>query len=310
MSEQPQYQEPEILKPVFKTRAAYLLIAPAFIVFALFIFAPIAWMILTSFTEYNPITETAKETGFIHYRTLLTSPPMWRAILNMTYFSLIYIPVTMAVSWLLASLFRNRVAGSSILKGIFCAPYIIPAVAVALIWRSALMPVTGTLDKVLSLYGIIHPADWSGWLGEAYFAMPSLAIMCAWRDAGFLTLIMLAAMSRVPRESYELALLDGADRWQTFKSVTYPACRQALLLSFVLLVVNTQNLFQEIFVMTEDGGPANWTVNIPFLIYRNSFVNYAWGQAAAISTIFFVMSLVIIYVLDRTMSRRFNEGAG
>ena len=301
-----QYTEPELLRPKTRVRESYLFVAPALAVIVAFSIIPIIWVLAVSLERFNPMTATAQWAGLRSYLDVLESPAVWRAVLNTGYFGIFYIPLTLAGSWLLALLLERPVRGRPILQAIFCAPAVMPVVGMALVWRAAYEPMSGSIDRMLYLIGIDHSLSWSGWLGEPYLAMPSIALMCVWRDLGWFSLLFLAALSRAPRDSYDLADLDGAGAWDKFLHIKLPACAGAITLSIILLVINTQNLFQEIFVMSEDGGPANWTLNVPFLVYRRVYTDYDWGHAAALSTVILAMSIIFVLILNRMIKRRLN----
>lgn len=299
------YVEPEIVRLKPRRREAFLFLAPALVLLGVFFLYPVVWLVSVSLTEYDPVTSSARTVGAVYYRELLTSPGLWRCILNMAYFSVVYVPLTLAGAALLAWLLDRRVLGSGALRALFAAPAVVPVVGAALIWRAAYEPFGGSLDRLLSQLGYEHGAGWAGWLAQPYLVTPCIALMCVWRDAGLLALIFASALARIPRETYELAQTDGATRWQTFRHVTLPLCSGTATLALVLLVINVQNVFQEIYVMTEDGGPANWSLNIPFLVYRSaSYLTHEWGHAAALSVILFAVTVIIILIQNRMLSRR------
>lgn len=302
------YAEPELLAARHPHHEAYVLLAPALLFLGLFFLYPVLWLAVVSTAKYNPVTSTARSTALGHYSVVLSSPALWRSILNTAYFSVVYVPLTLLSAGALAMLLNRRIVGRPLLKAVFCAPAVVPVVGAALIWRAAYMPVTGSVDRILFILGHDHSGAWAGWLGEPYLAMPCIALMCVWRDAGLFALILLAALGRIPRETYEMAHIDGASRRQAFTSVTLPMCLGTLGLCLVMLVINVQNVFQEIYVMTEDGGPANWTVNISFLVYRRAYgyVDPRWGEAAALSVVLFAVTVVLILIQNRILNRRLD----
>lgn len=300
------YTEPELMTARHRHTRAYLFLAPALLFLAVFFAYPVVWMLRVSVSEYQPATGAARTVAFSYYADVLSSASTWRSILNTVYFAAIYIPLTLALAGVIALLLKRCMRSCSALKVAFCAPYVIPVAAAALIWRAAYQPNGGAIDRTLHLFGYAHDSGWAGWLAEPYLAMPCIALMCVWRDAGLFALILLAALARVPKAAIELAESDGATKWQTFKYVTVPMCLGTIGLCTIMLIINVQNVFQEIYVMTEDGGPANWTVNIPFLVYHNAYVDYDWGHATALSSVLFAVVVVLILVQNRLLNRRLN----
>lgn len=304
MSEQ--YTEPELLRAKTRDRGAFLFLAPALLFLAIFFVYPVLWIATVSTTHYDPVTATSRGLTLAHYRDVLASPAAWRSILNTAYFSVVYIPFTLLAASLVAWLLVRQVRAKSFLRAVFCSPCVIPTVAAALIWRAAYTPFTGSIDRVLQIMGFEHGPGWAGWLGEPYLAMPCIALVCVWRDTGFFAIILLSALARVPKESYELAQMDGATKRQQFAHVTLPMCCGTLGLCLIMLLINVQGVFQEIYVMTEDGGPANWTLNISFLVYRKAYLDRDWSQAAALSMVLFAVTVVVILIQNRILNRRLD----
>ena len=300
------YTEPELITARRRHIGAYLFLAPALLFLAVFFAYPVLWMFRVSVSEYQPTTGSARTVALSYYADVLSSASTWRSILNTVYFASIYIPLTLALAGAIAFLLNRCVRSRAALKVAFCAPYIIPVTAAALIWRAAYQPNGGAIDRTLHLFGYQHGSGWAGWLAEPYLAMPCIALMCVWRDAGLFALILLATLARVPKTAIELAKADGATKWETFKYVTFPMCLGTIGLCTIMLIINVQNVFQEIYVMTEDGGPANWTVNIPFLVYHNVYNKYDWGHATALSSVLFAVVVVLILVQNRLLNRRLN----
>jgi len=301
-----EYVEPEILTVRHSHRGAYWFLMPALAVLAVFFLVPLLWMFRTGLTDYDPVTATSRGLGLGHYTDALSNPPLWRAVLNTAYFTGVYVPLTLVLAGAVALLLIRVVRSRPVLKAIFCAPFVVPTVGAALIWRSAYLPFTGSIDRLLSLAGVGHGAEWAGWLAAPYLAMPCIALMCVWRDLGFFALILLSALTRIPRDAYELARLDGANSRQMLRHVTLPMSLGTVGLCFVMLLINVQNVFQEIFVMTEDGGPANWTVNLPFLVYHRAYIGFDWSRACALSALLLAVTVVLILIQNRMLNRRLD----
>ncbi len=298
------YAEPQLIRTKRRERAAYAFLAPALVFLGVFFVWPVLWMLRVSISEYQPVTGEGRTVAGRYYSEVLASPGTWRSILNTAYFASVYIPFTLGLAWGMAWLLDRCTRSRPLLRAVFCSPCIIPAVAAALIWRAAYQPAGGAIDRFLHLFGYLHGRGWVGWLAAPYLAMPCIALMCVWRDAGLFALILLAALGRVPKAAYELAQTDGATPWQQFRHITVPLCLGTLGLCLIMLIINVQGVFQEIYVMTEDGGPANWTVNIPFLAYRYAYLDYDWGHATALSSVLFTVTVVIILVQNRILNRR------
>jgi multiple sugar transport system permease protein len=188
------------------------------------------------------------------------------------------------------------------LRGFFRVGYYLPVVtsivAVAVVWRFLLQPDTGPINQLLDAVGINGP----NWLGSTTFALPSLIVMAAWRNLGYLMVIFLAGLQTVPREMLEAAEVDGAGTWQRFRHVTVPILRPTLLFGAVITAIGYMNFFEEPLVMT-DGGPLDATRSVSLYVYDHfGFGNYSY--AAATSYVLFVAIVALTAVLFRVLRPR------
>ena len=171
------YAEPELIRVQHRHGGAYAFLAPALIVLGVFFVVPLLWMLRLSVSEYEPVTHTARTVALAHYRKVLVNPATWRSILNTVYFGAVYITLTLVLGGVIALLLRRCARSLPVLKAAVCAPCLTPVVAAALIWRAAYQPAGGAVDRFLHLFGPFPGSGWSGWLGEAYLAMPCIALM-------------------------------------------------------------------------------------------------------------------------------------
>jgi len=277
-------------------RVAWLLLLPALVIFLLFLIYPLLWAARASLTHLDPTTPESEAAYFYQYGHLLQSAVLWRAVINTMYFSAIFVPGTLLLALGLALLLHRRLPASYLLRFLFSLPYILPVVAGSAIWRWLYDPSRGILNAVLHQLGI----GASRWLQEPILVLPSIAITCIWHNAGFFAVIFLLGLRSIPPALYETARLDGASAGSIFWHVSLPSLRRTVMVSFILLVITGQKLFQEVYVMAGDAGPANWALTIPYLIYRYVFVYHAFDVGAALSVI-----LLAVVVVMELVQRRF-----
>jgi multiple sugar transport system permease protein len=165
-------------------------------------------------------------------------------------------------------------------------------------WRWLLDPGTGIVNYALSLIGIDGP----GWWTDPDWAMASVIIASAWKDLGFVMVILLAGLQSIPEEYYEAASVDGAGRWSRFRNITIPLLTPSLFFVLVISLINNLQVFDQVWVMTK-GGPAGATSVVVENIVRNAFSYGQMGYAAAMSWIFFVVLLVITAIQFRLQRR-------
>lgn len=201
------------------TAAPFLL--PSLIGMLIFSMLPLIISALISLTDWNGL---AKLTGpgffrehFIgleNYKKILTSAEFWRALGNTAEYIILYIPLMLAASLLVATLLSQARRGIGFFRVVYYIPVLTSWVAASLIWKSVLSPQYGALNGILSIFGIQGP----GWLTDEKWAMPAIVLVSVWKDMGFFGLILLSGVIGINRTYYEAAELDGANGWgQVYK---------------------------------------------------------------------------------------------
>ena len=274
---------------------------PFVIVFTLFMAGPIVASAVLSFTDFglrdlrNPLGTDF--VGLANYQALLEDPKFRKAIVNTAYFVIVGVPLTLILG-LAAAVALDR--GIRRFRTLFRVGYYLPVVtsivAIAVVWRFLLNPDQGLLNMLLAGVGINGPA----WLADPLLAMPSIIAMAAWRNLGLAMIVFLAGLQTIPAQLYEAASIDGAGRWQAFRSVTLPLLRPTILFLVVITTIGYLQLFEEPFVMTE-GGPLDQTLSISMYMYQQGFEFFNQGYAAAIAWILFILVAIVAVVQFRLL---------
>jgi multiple sugar transport system permease protein len=191
----------------------------------------------------------------------------------------------------LALFFKRHFPLSGFLRSLLLLPWLLPLIASAAVWKWILDQGSGALNQFLGIFGV-HPIPW--------LVSPSLALVAVigvnvWLGIPFNTTILYTGLQAVPQELYEAAALDGAVGWRAFWHITWPSIRSVVSVVIVLGVVYTLKVVDIILGLT-GGGPANSTQTLATWAYQNSFVQFAFGQGAAISNVLIVVSLLFAIV--------------
>lgn len=286
-----------------KTVVGWTFAAPFTALFAVFTALPVLAALAMSVTDLRATDLrhpfAVNVVGLDNYVRLFGDELFVRSAVNTLIFVVLGVPLTMVVALAAASalnsgLIRFRVA----FRVGFYLPVVTSIVAVAVVWRFLLDPEVGPVDNLLRVIGIAGP----NWLGDTRTALPSLIVMAAWRNFGFLMVIFLAGLQGIPQHLLEAATLDGAGRWQQFRNVTVPLLRPTLLFGAVITGIGFLQLFEEPFVMTR-GGPLSSTLSVSYHIYHQfGFGNY--GYAAAAGYVLFVAIVALSVLQFRLLSER------
>ncbi|MEU1687855.1 sugar ABC transporter permease [Micromonospora sp. NPDC005707] len=277
--------------------------APFTVLFLVFMALPVVVSLLMSFTDLrstdlrNPLAVNV--VGIDNYTRLFSDQLFLRSSVNTLVFVVIGVPLTMVLALAAATALNSGLVRFRALFRVgFYLPVVASIVALAVVWRFLLDPEVGLVNNLLRLVGIDGP----NWLYDTRLALPSLIVMAAWRNFGFLMVIFLAGLQAVPADLYEAATLDGATRWQQFRNVTVPMLRPTLLFGGVITGIGYLQFFEEPLVMTQ-GGPLSSTLSVSFHIYNQfGFGNY--GYAAAASYVLFLAIVALSVVQFRLLGER------
>jgi multiple sugar transport system permease protein len=273
------------------SRAGWLFVAPALMAIAVFFVVPVAAALLMSATDFDIYAladlRNVRFVGLGNYLQLLQTPLFWRALLNTLFFVVVGVPLSIGMSLGTALLLHSPlVRFRGFYRTALFAPVVTTLAAVAVVWVFLLHTRYGLLNYGLSWLGL-HPVDW---LGDPHWAMPSIVLLSVWKNFGYNMIILLAGLQAIPGELYEAAQLDGAGPGALFRHVTVPALAPMLLMVSILTMAGHFQIFAEPYVMTQ-GGPAERTVTVLYLMYENGFKWWSLGSASAVAFVLFLFML-------------------
>lgn len=204
----------------------------------------------------------------------------------------------------LAVLLNQEMRGRSLFRAALLVPMMLPPVVVGVVWRLALNPNFGAINGTLKSVGL--NTESLTWTASPRLAFLSVIAVDVWQWTPFVFLILLAGLQAIPGEPYEAARMDGSSNWQTFRFITLPLLKPAILIVLLLRTMDLLRVFDQIFILTE-GGPGFATETVSLYIYRAAFRFGNFGYAAAMSFVLLMVtnaiSLFYIRLLERQESR-------
>lgn len=284
--------------------AGWMFVAPAMIVIGLFFALPVASALLLSLTDFDlyALADPAhlRFVALDNYLELLRTPIFWKALWNTTYFVVVGVPLSIAVSLAAALLLDSRLArAKALFRTALFAPVVTTLVAVAVIWRYLFHTSYGLVNWALGHVGV-SPVDW---LGDPHWAMPTIIGFAIWKNFGYNMVILLAGLQAIPRELYEAARIDGASTWRQILHITLPALGPVLLVVSVITVSGYFQLFAEPYIMTR-GDPLQSTVSVLYFMFEEGFRWWNLGRASAVAFMLFLVILGATTLLLRAGRRR------
>jgi len=274
--------------------AGYLFISPWIVGFLVFTVISMSWSLGLSFTNYDLSTNTATPVGVENYQLLLDDPKVLTSLANTFYYAILAVPLELGFALILALLLNGAKRGSGFFRTVYYLPKMTPGVATAAVFLLLLNGNTGAINKFLGWFGINGPQ----WLVDPSWVKPSIVIMTMWGAAGSMV-ILLAALQNVPRELYEAAATDGANRRQQFTRITLPMISPTL---FFLIIVNTiaaLQVFDQAFLLfyrDNNSSAPDAALFFGVYLYQQAFQQFNFGIAAAMSWLLFVIILIITVI--------------
>lgn len=272
------------------------LVAPAAIVYGVFVLSPLFATIQYSFYKWNGITP-GTWTGLDNYVRLFTDKELFGSIVNafqlILYFSVIPVTFGLMAAALIRKFGASRLAMVS--RTVLFLPQVIPLVAAGIMW-TWLMARDGAVNQFLRIIGLGGVTR--SWLGDFNTALPAVGVIGAWVSLGLCMLLLLAGMTKIDPALYEAARLDGAGAIREFVAVTLPAVRQELGVAITITVISALRSFDIIYISTQ-GGPGNSTLVPGLEIYYLAFFQRAIGQASALAVALTIVVLAVVLPLNR-----------
>jgi len=281
-------------------RVGYLFILPSFVHLILFLVIPLVFSLYLSFTDWRGTNfYSAPFVGTANYEFMLGDRRWWNAMANSGYYTLLSVPLGMAVSLLIALVMNMKLRGVNLFRTLFFMPVISSWVAVSVIWITLLDPQAGLVNYALQSLGL----PTVNWLGDPASAMPSLVLITIWKGAGFNMVIWLAGLQAIPQEMYEAAAIDGANSWQSFWRITLPLLKPTTFFLAITGVIGSFQVFSSVYVIT-GGGPRGSTDVAVHRIYLRAFESFDMGYASALAWVLFAVIFVFTLLQVWYMRRR------
>lgn len=278
-----------------RSRIRYVLtvlvfLLPSAIPLTLFVLAPMVSAAWVSLTKWNLLAPPVF-VGLDNYANLLADPKTGAIFLHTLYYIVGYLPLVYFGGLALALALNTKLKGRSILRGVYFLPVVTSWIVVALVWRWLLNPTSGVVNTALGWFGIAGP----GWWSDPAWAMPSIIIASAWKDLGFVMVILLAGLQAIDPELLDAARVDGAGWWRRLISVVLPLLSPSTFFVIVISLINGFQVFDQVYAMT-GGGPGGATQVVVQQIYDLTFRYGAAGEASALSWMLFAVVLGVTVV--------------
>lgn len=285
-----------------QNRLKWYLVLPTIIILVLVTVYPLIYTLRLSVTDYNLATPQ-KCKGYIgldNYRVIVDSAEFWNALKITLTFTIPVVLIEFVVGFGLALLLQGRIKGSRLIRTLVLLPMIMAPVVVGLTWLYLYHSEFGLFTWTLRLLRIIghHIAP----IGNIKYALPSIMLVDIWQWTPFMFLVLLSGLEALPVAPYEAARIDKASWWLVFRRITLPLMRPVILVVLLLRLMDALRVFDIIYILTE-GGPGSVTEVLSMHIYREAFLIWDIGYAAALSIVMLYIILVSCAALANLLER-------
>jgi len=282
--------------------APYVFISPFFALFAVFGAFPILFSLWISFMNWKGV-RGGEFIGLENYTRLFADPNFHIALTNTLILGFAYIPLMVVASLGLASLLNRSMPLRSLYRIGYFLPVVTSMVVVGMLFGFFFGSTYSPLALVFAMFG----KEYHGLLGTAIYMKPVILIMLLWRYVGYNMMIMLAGLQSIPSELYDAGRIDGADGFQAFLYLTVPLMRRVIAFAAIISTIGMFNVFDEAYMIGGGGGgPEQAGLVTGVFVFREAFLNFKFGYAAAIAytiaLIIVALSILQIITSERTVS--------
>ncbi len=290
-----------------QTRLGIALITPLMLLTVVFFLFPLVNAIYYAFVDFNGINLQPPFIGLDNFVELLTDPNVWPALKNNVIWIIIGTAAPIIIGLALALLMWTVRRGSIFYRVAFFFPFVLPQVAVGVVWGWIYDPVRGWLNRALELIGLGSLG--TGWLGNPDTALYAVLGTAVWATSGFVFVIFLSALRNVDAELVDASRLDGTNNMQRLWYIILPQIMPVFLMVTTLTLVGGFSVFDIIFVMT-GGGPAGATEVLGTYAYTSAFQLNRISYGTTLALVITVLAIPFAVWLNRLQRRLSLQGTG
>ena len=290
---------PSFINDYKKNKVAYAFFMPAFLAIMAVVIFPFIYNIFISLSNYSLRTFNNWELiGFYHYMKVFIDPQFYSVLGKTILWTGVNITFHVSLGIFLAVLINRTLPAKPIIRTLLIIPWALPQYIAALSWRGMFNQEYGAINLVMTKYFNLPAVQW---LSQPFEAFIACILTNIWLGFPFMMVIALGGLQSIPKELYEAARVDGANRWQQFKSITLPMLKPVMIPATVLGTVWTFNNINVVWLVSNGGEPSNQTHILVSFVYKAAFNLYRYGYAAALSMVIFLILLsFVLYFLNRT----------
>lgn len=280
----------------------YMFILPLFLGVIIFYIYPFIQSFIYSFYNINNFN-VAKYAGFKNYIKAFSDEELYVSLKNTMFYVILTVPITLILSLVVASLLNTDIRGKSIYRTLYFLPSVTMPAAIAMVWKWIFNGQYGLLNQFLAVFGVPRV----NWLSNSNTAMYMIIIVGIWMSIGYNMIILLAGMQGISKSYYEAAIIDGANKYQRFFSITLPLLTPTIFFVLITSIISSIQVFATIYMMVGKQSLAfESTQSLVMIFYRNAFDYGKKGYASTIAIFIFLIIMAITAIQLRLQKKWVN----
>ncbi|MFK9093830.1 carbohydrate ABC transporter permease [Bacillus salipaludis] len=275
-----------------------LFLLPSFALLLIFVYIPLLQNFYNSFFDFSVFSQTKTFVGLENFKVLLTDKVVSVALINNVKYMIISVILQVGFALVLAYILEDKVFSrlAPFLRVVYFIPVMISISVIALLFGFVYNPQMGLLNSFLELVGLDSFAE--VWLGKPKTAIYAVIAMSQWQSIGFVTMLFIVAIQKIPKELYEAADIDGAGKIRKFFSITVPQVRESIFVNTLITITGSMLVFNEPYILT-NGGPGFSSMTMSVHMYQTGFVKDNMGYASTLAIVIFILTAVLALVQIR-----------
>lgn len=272
-----------------------LFLLPTLLFLGVFVYIPIVQNFFNSFFDFSVFSQTKEFIGFRYFKELFEDKILMTSFANNIKYAVISVIFQVFFALILATILEDKLFRriAPTLRVIYFIPVMISISVIALLFSFIYNPQMGLLNSFLELIGLESLAK--PWLGNATTAIYAVIAMSQWQSVGFITMLFIVAIQKIPKDLYEAADIDGAGRIRMFFNITVPQVKETMFVNVLITVTGSMLVFNEPYILT-NGGPGISSMTLSVHMYQLGFIKDNMGYASAVATLIFVVTAIFALI--------------
>ncbi|WBL17540.1 carbohydrate ABC transporter permease [Sutcliffiella sp. NC1] len=275
-----------------------LFLLPSVVILATFVFIPLIQNFYYSLYDFSVFSQTKTFVGLNNFKVLLSDKVVQTALANNFKYAIISVFFQVAIALVLAYILEDKIFRrvAPFFRVVYFMPVMISISVIALLFGFIYNPQMGLLNSFLDLIGLGEYGK--PWLGNSTSAIYAVIAMSQWQSIGFIMVIFIVAIQKIPKELYEAAEMDGAGKVRRFFSVTVPQVREAIFVNTLITITGSMLVFNEPYILT-NGGPGFSSITMAVHMYQEGFVKDNMGYASTLAIVIFILTAILALIQIR-----------